>query len=198
MKLVQLNSEQIRIQEIIQGCLARNEVDEYLFYKEYFSIAMSVASRYANSKSQAKEMVNEGFYKIFKNLRKFDQKRKIEPWIGKVIANTCIDILRKNNKHFFLQFQGDQLDKLMQEQMDIDDEDLSSLDSVLPILQVLTPKYKLVFNLYVFEEYSHKEIAKKLKISVSTSKSNYFRAKKILKQAILDQRSQKLKGTNHG
>jgi len=196
MKLMQLNSKKIKLLEIIQGCLDKSKVDEYHLFRMYFPFAMSVARRYVMTTDESKEVVNESFLKIFNSLKFFDQQKEIEPWIAKIVANTCIDHIRKQKSRITFKIQEDFI--LEGEMSDEGFEDIDSLESLLPVLQLLPPRYKLVFNLYVFEEYSHKEIAEKLKISVGTSKSNYYRAKMILKKAMITERRQLNKEKRNG
>ena len=150
---------------------------------------MSICLRYANTDDDAMEIANDGFLKIFKELSSFvarydDMEASLKGWMKRIMVNTAIDHYRKNQKH--------------QSNVSIDDNmfhlsengetsiDKMSYEEIFKIVQQLSPVYRTVFNLYVIEGFKHEEIAKKLKISVGTSKSNLAKAKlniqKMLKE----------------
>lgn len=145
---------------------------------------MSIALRYTSNHHDAEEVLNDTFMKIFNHLKKYDSNHSMSAWISRITTNTCIDYHRKKRKTvFFLELE----DQHTQDHVEahLENMEIDQTKPILPILQQLSPQYRIVFNLYVFEEYSHKEISEKLNISIGTSKSNYSRAKKIIKEAIL-------------
>ena len=132
--------------------------------------------RYANSKNEAQEMMNDGFLKVFKYIKKFDEQRPFKPWLKTILLNAAIDHLKKHSK---------ELDEVELEEginESVKDSILESItyDEMLEIVRKLPTAYRTVFNLRAIEGYQHDEIARMLKISVGTSKSNYARAKKKL------------------
>ena len=140
---------------------------------------MSITLRYMSTREEAEEALNDSFLKVFTNLKKFNSNLPFTSWIRKITINTCIDKLRRGIKLLTVHFNIEEI-----EQISVEDFEISSDEKILPILQELPPRYRLVFNLYVFEDYKHKEIAAKLKISEGTSKSNYARAKSLLKKKL--------------
>ena len=149
--------------------------------------------RYANDRDTAEEMLQEGFIKIFDKLDAFDYKGSFEGWIRRIIANTAIDHIRKSKKDPMLT-DNDEDFKLGAENpvIEKEEEELSEIRAEMAIeaIQELSPAYRAVFNLYVMEEYTHKEIAEILGISEGTSKSNLAKAKanlqKILKERFMN------------
>lgn len=148
--------------------------------------------RYANDRDSAEEMLQEGFIKIFDKLDAFDYKGSFEGWMRRIVANTAIDHIRKSKKNPILTDNDDDF-KLGGENPMIEQEELDLVDiqaeMALEAIQELSPAYRSVFNLYVMEEYTHKEIGEILGISEGTSKSNLSKAKlnlqKILKEKFM-------------
>lgn len=151
---------------------------------------MSVCHRYARDPADAKEIVNDGFLKVFKDLSSFkaryeDVEGSLKGWLRQIMVHTAIDHFRKNHKHT-LYFE------LEEGSFDLEDNsnnciDKLSYDEILKMVQQLSPVYRTVFNLYVIDGYKHEEIADHLNISVGSSKSNLARARvniqKMLQQA---------------
>ena len=139
-----------------------------------------VCIRYMSDRDTAQEVLQQSFIKVFEKIGVFDFKGSLEGWIRRIVTNTAIDAIRKSKRNPFLsdddQFFKDEVinDFEKQEEMNI----LSlRADAAMKAIQELSPGYRAVFNLYVIEDYSHKEIAEKLGISEGTSKSNLAKAK---------------------
>lgn len=171
--------ENINIRLLIQGCLNQNIGSQRKLYECFYGYGMSICLRYAKNEIEAEEIYNDAFLKVFRNLNQYDPNFPFKGWLRKVIVNTAIDYYRKFKKHQVI-FESDNMEIIA---------DSSSLplidnkDDILPIIQQLPPKYKLVFNLYVMEGYKHDEIAAELNISVGTSRSNLARAKANIRTA---------------
>lgn len=147
---------------------------------------MAIALRYTQQSFDAEEVVNDSFLRIFQNLDRYDDELSFNNWISKITVNASIDFLRKKKKNlYFLEINDHNLELVSDDDVEcqLDDD-----TPILPILQELTPQYRIVFNLYVFEDYKHQEIADKLNISVGTSKSNYARAKKIISDKLKEKK----------
>lgn len=139
---------------------------------------MAIALRYTQQPFDADEVTNDAFLRIFQNLDKFNEELSFKNWISRITVNASIDFLRKKKKNlYFLEINDHSAELAVEENFDFE---LDTETPILPILQELSPQYRLVFNMYVFEDYKHKEIAEKLNISIGTSKSNFARAKKII------------------
>ena len=169
---------QINIQLILDGCRRENRDAQRRLYEHFFGYGMSICLRYSKSRDEALEIFNDGLLKVFTRLDQFDPAFRFEGWLRSILIRTAIDYHR--SQHRFPEPVG--LENLA-EQPD-DDSTLMAIlspdEDVLPILQKLSPAYRVVFNLYVMEDYRHHEIAEMLGISVSASRSNLVRAKQQL------------------
>lgn len=156
-------------------------------YKRFSPKMYAVCLRYANNSEDAQDLLQEGFIKIFRNLHRFRAEGSFEGWIRRVFVNTAIEHYRKKSA---------QLSSVSEkEENTIEDTDITALDNlaekdILNLIQELSPGYKTVFNLYVVEGYSHKEIGEMLGISEGTSKSQLARAKAILQKKVAQYLSQ--------
>lgn len=145
--------------------------------------------RYANDGDHAKDMLQDGFIKVFNSLEKFDHKGSLEGWIRRIMVNTAIDRIRKDKRSLVLDRSEELLDEGA-DRSDIDmgesEDDVFELDmsDVVEAMQELSPAYQAVFNLYVMEDMTHKQIAEELGISEGTSKSNLSKAKMNLKKIL--------------
>ncbi len=175
-----MSNDKIKLELLLKGCRAGNRLSQKTLYKHYYGYAMSIALRYCKQKEEAHEILNDGFLKIFNNLDKYDSTYPFKPWLSKVIVNAAIDYYKKHHK------QTKILTLPLNEDIQVADSEsnlvmINADDDMLPIIQALPPAYRMVFNLYVMEEYKHHEIAEALDISVGTSKSNLARAKEKLR-----------------
>ena len=146
-----------------------------------------VCLRYAKDREEANDFVQEGFIKLFNNLARYEFKGSFEGWMRRIFVNNAIDNIRRKKKNHLLLGEDEKLDAFSEKQKDVLDGQ-AELDPklVMEAIQKLTPAYKAVFSLYVIEEYSHKEIAEMLGISVGTSKSNLAKAKQNLRKILKD------------
>ena len=140
-----------------------------------------ICLRYANNEDDAKDILQEGFIKIFEKLRQYSNTGSLEGWMRKIIVNTALEKIRRENR--FMLVEDDAFIGHDQYKYEHILEELGEKD-LLGMIQELSPQYRMVFNLYAIEGYSHKEIAHKLNISEGTSKSNLSRARDLLKNKI--------------
>ncbi|MDP5076433.1 MAG: RNA polymerase sigma factor, partial [Flavobacteriales bacterium] len=175
-------------QELIDGCLKGDSRSQHAIYKMYYGKMKAVCLRYASSTDEAKDMVQDGFIKVFSSMEKFEGSGSLEGWIRRIMVNLSIDQYRKKKHHVDLDLENSK--HFVEESADEEDEQESDIYDFQPhhiveAMQQLTPVYRTVFNLYVFENFSHQEISEKLGISLGTSKSNYAKAKKNMKKILL-------------
>jgi RNA polymerase sigma factor (sigma-70 family) len=180
------------IKNIVHGCLKLQRESQKQFYTYFYSYAMAICTRYAHNDDDAMEIANDGFLKIFKELSSFearyeDVEASLKGWMKKIMVNTSIDHFRKNQKY---QMNVSIDDKLyhIEDHMETSIDKLS-YDEIYKLVQQLSPVYRTVFNLYVIDGYKHEEIAKQLKISVGTSKSNLAKAKINIKKMLLERQT---------
>jgi RNA polymerase sigma-70 factor (ECF subfamily) len=172
--------------EIIKGCLNYDRESQKALYEQFYSKMSGVCLRYSKDVNEAKEMLCEGFLNVFSNLKNYTHKSSLEIWIKEIIVKASVDHLRKNKQNLIVS-------TVYANEKAVTDEDLSDDELVLNInkeeilkaVQELTPAYRTVFNLYLIEKYTHKEIAEMLDISESTSESNLSKAKYNLRKNIV-------------
>jgi len=136
----------------------------------------AVCLYYSKNKEEAEDILHNGFLKVFENIKQFKGRGSFEGWLRKIFVNTALEKFRNQT---FLTAVSDQIEyNYITEDADI----ISKLSSeeLIEMIQELSPAYRMVFNLYAVEGYSHEEISEKLKIAEGTSKSNLARARKIL------------------
>ena len=176
----------MEIKQIIEGCVKNNLKSQEAFFKMYYGRLMGVSLRMSPNREIAEDLLQEAFIKIFKGLNTLDNHNPavIYSWCKRILTNTIIDYYRKN-KTFESSFD-DNFDTPIEEESDMNYLESKNIDVdvLISSLQNLSPQYNLVFNLYVVEGYSHKEISEKLQISVGASKSNLSRAKYNLRKEL--------------
>ncbi|HOS57810.1 MAG TPA: RNA polymerase sigma factor [Bacteroidales bacterium] len=176
--------KQKELQELIEQCISKKRKAQYKFYKRFYSSLFAVCVRFAKNNEEAEDMLNEGFLKIFDNLDKYQATGSFEAWLKRVVVNTAIDYQRKykTTEHNVVEY-----DLLPDTQMPVEDNNAlskMSSDELLQLIQELPPISKQVFNLYVFEDYSHAEIAALLNIKEGTSHWHLNFARTKLKEKI--------------
>lgn len=180
--------------EIIEGCLNGARKYQRMLYERYYGNMLAVCMRYTNDREEARDVLHEGFIKVFNNLHKYSRGTNLGAWIRRIMVNTAIDHYRKMAKRPSLV----EINQAVHE-ADLHDvvSDLSAQE-ILQMVQKLSPAYRIVFNLYVVEGYSHKEVAKSLNISEGTSKSNLAKARVKLQQMVHKSRIVKrIEGENY-
>lgn len=165
---------------LIQGCKRNDRESQRLLHQHYYSYAMSICVRYCRTIEEAKEVVNDGFLKVFLRIEQYKASTSFTGWIRRIMINTCIDLYRKEVKHY------EAYSSKAAEQMGGSENVLDELSytELIKMVQELSPGYRAVFNLYVVDGYTHKEIGGLLGISDGTSKSNLLKAREILKKKI--------------
>jgi RNA polymerase sigma factor (sigma-70 family) len=171
-----------RLREILAGCRKQHRGSQRLLYEEFYAYSMSICLRYADNRDEAAEILNDGFMKIFTNIRQFDLSKPLKPWLRKVMVNTSINHYRQKQRDL----QSEEMENAKQEQEAESIISGISYQEIIAMLHKLPPAYRTVFNLYVIEGYRHEEIARMLSITVGTSKSNLFKAKESLRKILND------------
>lgn len=181
------------LRRIIEGCIRNERKAQEQLFKLYYGKLFYIALRYTSDEDTAQEILQDGFIKIFDKLETFDFKGSFDGWMKRIIANTAIDNIRKSKKLPVLLEDNAQFKEELENPIELEElEELKKLkgDIVLKAINALSPAYRAVFNLYVMEEYTHKEIGEILGISEGTSKSNFAKAKanlqKILKELFIN------------
>lgn len=168
------------IEEIIKGCRNGKNDAQRALYNLFQRKMHSVCLRYSSDYAEAEDFAQEGFIKVFKNINQFKNTGPIEAWIRKIMINTALEKFKKKSLLYVVEDACE-----YHNDINYDDiiSDISAKD-IIKLIQALSPQYKLVFNLYEIEGYSHAEIGELLGISENTSRSNLLRAKSILKKKL--------------
>ncbi len=163
--------------QLLQNCQKQHADSQKQLYRQFYNYGMTICSRYARDREEAKEIFNDAFFKVFTKLDMYTPGQSFKAWLNRIIVNTAIDHYRKN------QSQIPTVDLVHAQYMETPSTILENLSAkeILALVQHLPPSYRLVFNLHVVEGYSHPEIAQKLDISVGASKSNLAKARSKLK-----------------
>lgn len=167
-------------QQLIEGCLKEDRRFQKELYERYASSLYAVCFRYCKNREEAQDVLHEGFIKAIKNLHKFEGKGSFEGWLRKIMVNTSLELFRKN-KHLSVVEDIENADEHSIESKALEN---MSANELLQLVNALPAGFKVVFNLYAIEGFSHKEIADQLGISVGTSKSQLSRARVSLQNMI--------------
>jgi RNA polymerase sigma-70 factor (ECF subfamily) len=175
------------IEDIIIGCSKNKRIYQEKLFKLFYGKMMVICLRYTNDKDSAQEIVQEGFIKVFEKIATFEFSGSFEGWLRRIIVNTALDYIRKTKRQNWVQETEintkEDYTNPMEEKESEDYFDLKA-NLALDSIQQLSPAYRTVFNMFVMENYSHKEISSILGISEGTSKSNLAKAKINLKKLI--------------
>ncbi len=166
------------IENLILKCKHQDKKAQETLYRMFSSKFFVLCLKYSSSYDQAKDSLHDGFIKIFQNISKYNGSGSFEGWMTRVIINNALR--EYQNKSIFIPIEEDYF---QEPEIEIENEELS-FDFLMKVIQELPSQYRVVFNLYAMDGYSHKEISELLNISVGTSKSNLARARKNLKENI--------------
>ncbi len=173
-------------EHIIEDCLKGKKRAFRKLYHRYSGVMLSICMRYAQNRSEAEDILQEGFIKIHQNLKTFRFQGSFEGWMKRIMVNTALNYNRNNLKHYFHSDVSEvEVFTILDETVIINKHEYPfSAEDLMKMIQALPTGYRTVFNLYVFEGYSHKEIAEMLQISENTSKSQLSKARKNLQNLI--------------
>ena len=172
--------------EIIEGCVRGDRKSQQIIYEKFYGKMLGACMRYSKDREEAKDILQDGFMKVFTNIKQYGSSGSFEGWIRKIIVNTAIDFIRKSKN--MIQFADS--DYVEENREEISEEESNkeylniSAAEIMEAVQQLPTSYRTVFNMFVVDGFSHKEIAEQLGISVGTTKSNLSKAKMNLKKAL--------------
>lgn len=185
MKLIQLHKD---LEQTISEAQRHNQKAQYRLYKQFAPKMLSVCRLYISDLHHAEDVMSTAFVKVFKHLNRYENKGSFEGWVRRIMVTTAIDFLRQQ-KH--LEFSTDNFDQY--EEVEMPGLAEWSVDELQKMIDELPEGYKLVFTMHVIEDYSHKAISEALHISEATSRSQLFKAKRLLKTKL-----QTLRSESHG
>jgi len=179
---------------IIEGCVRHDSRAQKVLYEKYSGLLLGVCMRYAANKAEAEDILQDSFLKIYFRIRDFSGTGSFVGWMRKVVVNTAITHYHLNLKY---RYHVD-IEEFVSAESGIAgfDEDFYTADELFRVLSDLPRGYRMIFNLYAVEGYKHKEIAEMLGIDTNTSKSQYSRAKAVIRDKL--EKSGRLKASYHG
>ena len=171
-----------QLEEIIYQCKNGNGKAQTELYRLFSPKMYGVCLRYAKDSADAEDILQEGFIRVFTKIGQFESKGSFEGWMRRIMVNTALEKFRKNDRLYPVE----ELSTF--ETIEMVEETVSSItaDELMQMIQELPPRYRLVFNLYAIEGYSHQEIGEMMGITEGTSKSNLSRARLILQKRVAD------------
>ncbi len=171
----------------VEGCARNSRESQKILYSSFYGYAMAICDRYAGNQDDAVEILNDGFLKVFREIHHYrpaysDVVSSFKGWLRKIMVYTSIDHFRKNQKHQVVT----QLDNVVYQVGSVSEDALEKMtyEEIIRSVQLLSPGYRTVFNLFVIEGWSHDEIAEHLGISAGTSKSNLSKARRQLQKIL--------------
>ncbi len=179
---VQTNMQSYSDQELVSGVLQGSSVHQTALYRQFSVPMFRVLLRYAKDKSEAEDMLQDGFVRVYRDMGQFRGEGALGGWIRRIMVNTALSHLRKQRD--FVRNVPDF--NVFESKFHTEEDFASNLDAqtLLSYLQRLPPGYRTVFNFYAIEGFSHEEIAEQLGISIGTSKSQLFKAREFLKKIL--------------
>jgi RNA polymerase sigma-70 factor (ECF subfamily) len=178
-------------EEIIKGCIAFNSAAQKALYKRYASKMYVVCIRYAKNTDEAKDLMQESFMKVYTNISKYRNEGSFEGWIRRIVINTAINYIKKNRDYKTESFNETNLDynssvsNNSADENDVVKEADFTEEELRDALNILPANYRIIFNLFCFENYSHKEIAKELSINEETSRVRLLRARRTMQEHLI-------------
>ena len=175
------------VARLLTDCIKGDRKSQQFLYHNFYSKMLAVCSRYASDRDEAFDILHDGYIKVFEKLGSFNNLGSLEGWIRRIMVNNAIDHVRRK-KEIIISLN----DNLTTDYDSYDeDEDMElfvkeKAEVLLKLIQNLSPGYRTVFNLYVIDNFTHKEIAEELGINIGTSKSNLAKAKIKLKEFYKD------------
>ena len=178
---------------IISDCIAGSRKAQAMLYHQFAPKMFGVCLRYAKDATEAEDNLQEGFIKVFTNLKNFRHDGSLEGWIRRIMINVSLEKIRKQHLLYPVE------DVAVYDTVNFSDDVIAkiSADDLMKLIQQLPPRYRLVFNLYVLEGMSHQEIAQEMDITQGTSKSNLARAREILKKKVQENFGEMIAQNNH-
>lgn len=175
--------------DIVEGCKKGKSKLQNVLYERYSGMLLGVCLRYIGNKMEAEDVLHDAFIKIYYNIKNFNfiDGSSLSAWMRRIVANTSLNYLRDKAKFNFCQ-DINKIDIADESEYDSDiNEEVVPVNPevLMKIIQELPKGYNLVFNLYVFEKYSHQEIAEQLGISVNTSKTQLMKARNYIKNKVI-------------
>jgi len=177
--------------QIINGCCKRDKKAQKALFDRYKSILLGVCIRYSDQREEAEDILQDGLVKIFVKIQDFAGTGSFINWMKKIMVNTAITHYHRNLKHQYHQ-DIDEVNETDIEGIEFEMAEFTR-DELLDVIANLPEGYRMVFNLYAVEGYKHKEIAEMLEIDINTSKSQYSRARGLIRKKLFELQKERKK-----
>lgn len=180
------------LQAHIEGCRRGDSKSQRWMFERYYRMMFGVCLRYVSDQDAVQDVVQEGFLKIFSNIEGYTFKGSFEGWMRRIMVNTSIDAIRRRKATGMVLGDEKSFEEVAEEEdysYDDDDEVQYTVADVQKAMSSLSPMYRAVFNMYVFDNMKHQEIAANLGITVGTSKSNLAKARRNLRAILIKNKS---------
>jgi len=176
---IELNTNRVdtsKLKDLIKGCIDEDRGSQELLFRTYSAKMFAVCLYYSKNRTDAEDYLHNGFIKVFQSIKQYKAKGSFEGWLRKIFINIMLEDFRK------MKIRSIEMELVEVSNQVFGDDIISQINTeeMTKLIQELSPAYRMVFNLYAIEGYTHKEIGKMLGISEGTSKSNLARARKIL------------------
>lgn len=166
------------LEKVIAGCIKNKRMEQIELYSQYAPMLLAICLRYVADKSEAEDILQDSFFKILKNVKEYKGKGHFENWMKRIVVNTAITHFHREKKHYY----HDEIDLVKDDDLQISITPHNELEAkeLYGLFKTMPDGYRVIFNMYAIEGFKHKEIAAKLNIDESTSKTQYLRAKNWL------------------
>lgn len=193
------STNNLELEDLIAQCKKQDREAQSLLYKRYADVLFGQCLKYTSNYEEAKDHMQESFITIFSKINQYKGKGSFEGWMKRIAINTVLQSYRKKRE---VPLQREELIKAKEKERSFDIEEISNTDLplsfLLTIVRELPEQYRLVFNMYALDGYSHKEIAEKLDIAEGTSKSNLFRARANLAKRVNEYKEHRINDDEYG
>lgn len=168
---------------LIDGCLAKNQKSQKALFDTFAPTMYAICLRYSGNSEQAKDLLQDGFIKVYSKLADYKFEGSFEGWLKRIFINIALEYLRKEKR------QPDIVNVEETTELQSETFHFNNIDSrkIIELIQKLPPGYRTAINLFIIEGYSHREIAELLEISENTSKSQLFKARQMLQKMLKDE-----------
>ena len=176
----------VEVEDILKGCKEQNEKSKDLLYSRYSSLFFAICLRYLKDRDDAQDVLHDSFIKILDKINSFSGEGSFEGWMKRILVNNCLHYLKDKKKvlkienELWVEREDPVFEVVLEEEMDIDPAVLMGMIQKLPV------GYRTVFNMFVIDGFDHKAIAEKLNISEGTSRSQLLKARRYLKDKLID------------
>jgi RNA polymerase sigma-70 factor (ECF subfamily) len=179
-------------EQIIEGCLSGKRKAYNRLYRKYAAVMMGICMRYCKNRDDAEDVLQEGFIKVFSNMEKYRHEGSFEGWIKRIMVNTAIDHYQSNLRHaYHKDINAIEETTILDSQIHHDPDPSPFLEmpkeKLISLIQSLPDGYRMVFNLFAIEGYTHRQIADSLGVTENTSKTQLMKARRSLREKLAEE-----------